>query len=46
MILVDTSVWVDHLRLASAILTELLDDGQVLGHALVLGELALGNVRQ
>ena len=46
MILVDTSVWVDHLRLASTILTELLDDGQVLGHPLVLGELALGNVRQ
>ena len=34
------------MRLASAILTELLDDGQVLGHPLVLGELALGNVRQ
>jgi predicted nucleic acid-binding protein len=46
VILVDTSVWVDHLRLASAILTELLDDGQVLGHPFVLGELALGNVRQ
>jgi predicted nucleic acid-binding protein len=46
VILVDTSVWVDHLRLASAILTELLDDDQVLGHPFVLGELALGNVRQ
>ncbi len=46
MILVDTSVWVEHLRLASAILTELLDDGEILGHPFVLGELALGNLRQ
>ena len=46
MIIVDTSVWVEHLRSASAILTELLDDGEVLGHPFVLGELALGNLRQ
>ena len=46
MILVDTSVWIEHLRLAGAILTELLDDGEVLGHPFVLGELALGNLRQ
>jgi len=46
MILVDTSVWIEHLRSASAILTELLDDGEVLGHPFVLGELALGNLRQ
>ena len=46
MILVDTSVWVEHLRSASATLTELLGDGEVLGHPFVLGELALGNLRQ
>ena len=46
MILVDTSVWVEHLRSASAILSALLDDGGVLGHPFVLGELALGNLRQ
>ena len=46
MILVDTSVWIEHLRSASAILTELLDDGEVLGHPFVLGELALSNLRQ
>ena len=46
MILVDTSVWVEHLRVASAILTELLDHGEILGHPFVLGELALGNLRQ
>ncbi len=46
MILVDTSVWIEHLRLASAILAELLEAGEVLGHPFVLGELALGNLRQ
>ena len=46
MILVDTSVWVEHFRSASTILTELLGDGEVLGHPFVLGELALGNLRQ
>jgi predicted nucleic acid-binding protein len=46
MILVDTSVWIEHLRSASAILTELLDDGEVLGHPFVLGELALGNLQR
>ena len=46
MILVDTSVWIDHLRSASAILSELLGDGEVLGHPFVLGEVALGNLRR
>ena len=46
MILVDTSVWVEHLRSASAILTELLGDREVLVHRFVIGELALGNLRQ
>ena len=46
MILVDTSVWIEHLRLAGAILSELLGDGEVLVHPFVLGELALGSLRQ
>ena len=46
MILVDTSVWIEHLRSAGAILTELLDDGEVLGHPFVFAELALANLRQ
>lgn len=46
MILVDTSVWIEHFRSANAILSELLDDGEVIGHAFVIGELALGNLRQ
>jgi len=46
VILVDTSVWIEHLRSPSAILSELLGDGEVLGHPFVLGELALGNLRR
>ena len=46
MILVDTSVWVDHLRTSSPALTDLLDTGQVLAHSFVIGELALGHLRQ
>ena len=46
MILVDTSIWVEHLRSTSAILSALLDNGRILGHPFVLGELALGNLRQ
>ena len=46
MILVDTSVWVDHLRANDAKLIELLDAGLVLTHPAVIGELALGNLVQ
>lgn len=46
MILVDTSVWVNHLRAADARLAELLEDGQVLCHPFVVGELACGNLRR
>ena len=46
MILVDTSVWIDHFRTADARLMELLLDGQAIGHAFVTGELACGNLRR
>ncbi|MGK0173422.1 MAG: putative nucleic acid-binding protein [Gammaproteobacteria bacterium] len=46
MILVDTSVWIDHLRAGDAALSELLDSGQVFAHPFVVGELACGNLRQ
>ena len=45
MILVDTSVWVDHLRAGDAELVALLDRAQVLSHPFVIGELACGNLR-
>ena len=44
MILVDTSVWIDHLRAGDAKLASLLQLGQVLGHPWVTGELALGHL--
>lgn len=40
MTLVDTSVWVDHLRAGDAPLIALLEQGEVLIHPIVLGELA------
>ena len=46
MILVDSSVWIDHLRAGDAVLTGLLQTGLVLTHPFVIGELALGNLRQ
>lgn len=45
MILVDTSVWVDHLRKGEAALAGLLNDGAVLMHVYVVGELALGKLQ-
>jgi len=44
VILVDTSVWIDHLRKPDTKLEELLDSGDVLTHPLVRLELALGSI--
>ncbi len=46
MILVDTAIWVDHLRAGEPALAVLLETGRVLAHPFVIGELALGNLRQ
>lgn len=46
MILVDTSVWVDHLRKGDRGLAELLTASNVLMHPFVIGELACGNLRK
>ncbi len=45
MILVDTSVWIDHLATGDEQLQTLLEDGQVLIHPYVIGEVALGSLR-
>jgi predicted nucleic acid-binding protein len=45
MVLVDTSVWIDHLRVGDRKLVRLLEDGEVGVHPLVIGELACGNLR-
>lgn len=44
MILVDTSVWIDHLRNAEVKLQGLLQDGEVVTHPFVRLELALGSI--
>lgn len=45
MILVDTSVWVDHLRSGNDQLAGVLNAGRVSTHPFVVGELACGNLR-
>lgn len=46
MILVDTSVWIGHLRAGDTRLIDLLERGEVLGHPAVVGEIGLGSLRQ
>ena len=45
MTLVDTSVWIAHLRQGNDQLAELLDKGGVCCHWFVIGELACGTLR-
>lgn len=45
MILVDTSIWIDHLRWPDARLGAALENGDVIMHSFVIGELACGNLR-
>lgn len=43
-VLLDTSVWIDHLRSGDALVAELLLSGDVMSHDFVIGELALGHL--
>jgi predicted nucleic acid-binding protein len=45
VILVDTSIWADHFRSANEVLTDLLSKQQVMVHPFVIGEIAMGNLR-
>ncbi|MCR2831786.1 type II toxin-antitoxin system VapC family toxin [Acidithiobacillus ferrooxidans] len=45
MILVDTSVWIDHFRSGDAHLSTLLDHGMVQTHDSIIGEIACGNLK-
>ena len=45
MILVDTSVWIDHFSFGNTQLIELLNAGDVLCHPYIIGELACGNLK-
>lgn len=44
-VLVDTCVWVRHFRQRNPYLLAMLEDGEVLSHPLVVGELAMGNLQ-
>ena len=44
MILVDTSIWIDHLRSGNSALATLLQNEVVCTHDFVIGELACGNL--
>lgn len=44
MVLVDTSVWVDHLRSGNVQLAALLDEGDVICHPFIIAELACGTL--
>jgi predicted nucleic acid-binding protein len=46
MILVDSSVWIEHVRAPDEIMLELLRDRMVLVHPFVIGEMAIGHVRR
>lgn len=46
MILVDTSIWIDHLHAAEPRLISLLADDEIGCHPLVIEELALGSIRK
>ena len=45
MVLIDTSVWVSHLRKGDTHLISLLQDGEVVCHPFIIGELACGNMK-
>ena len=45
MILVDTNVWIDHFHQPEPELVQLLEDGRVAVHPMIIGELALGSIR-
>ncbi len=46
MILVDTSIWIDHLHRTEPQLGRLLEIGEVGVHPMVMGELAMGSLRE
>ena len=46
MVLVDTSIWVGHIRFGDLRLAELLNQGRVFMHEMVLGEIACGSLQE
>jgi len=44
MVLVDTSIWIDHFRRSDSQLSRLLERGDIVMHPFIIGELLLGRV--
>ena len=44
MMLADTSVWIDFLRKGNGLLQDLLEQGEISTHSLIIGELHVGNI--
>jgi predicted nucleic acid-binding protein len=45
MVLVDTSIWIEHFRKGNTRLKDLLEKGEVVSHEFIIGELACGNLK-
>jgi predicted nucleic acid-binding protein len=45
LILVDTSIWIDHFHKANQTLADVLERGDVVTHPFVVGEIACGSIR-
>lgn len=45
MVIIDTSIWVDHLRKGNLHLEKLLLNAEVVCHPFIIGELACGNIK-
>lgn len=46
MILIDASVWIDHMRRTIPAIAELAEAGEILTHPFVIGEISLGSLKQ
>lgn len=46
MILVDTSIWIDHFRYGDEELRKIVNDDRLVCHPFIVGELALGSLRE
>lgn len=45
-LLADTSIWIDYLRQGESALAKQVSEGQIVMHEMILGELAVGNLKQ
>lgn len=45
MVLVDSSIWIEHLKVKNSRLVQLLELDQVLTHPFIIGELACGSLK-